>query len=78
MPGERAVLERLTLELEILNRRAELREARKARPVLAYEWEGKTLLEERAAENRRHLDELERQLAAAVASRPKRETPWRP
>ncbi len=74
MPGERATLERLALELEILNRRAELREARKA-PVLRYAWESQRLSEEQKT---RHLDELERQLAAAVASRPKRETPWRP
>jgi hypothetical protein len=67
MPGERAVLERLALELEIMNRRNELEQAKCDHPVARYECHG--VLFERSERNRRLLENLTAGLDAAIARR---------
>lgn len=59
MPGERAVLERLARELEIMNRREEIRRVASERPA----W--------KSPENALHLGTLRFELDLLIESRPK-------
>lgn len=68
MPGERAALERLALELEILNRRTELREFKKKPLEPDFGFSPPAVLE--YAKNEK-LRELERALAQAISRRAK-------
>lgn len=74
MPGEREVLERLALELEILNRREELKRAEGERPVLRTTYVERTGAipypeSIRSDENTAYHKQLRAELDAAIARR---------